>query len=33
MKDLTFAETSVKIMGALTPENFAQLDALAKELA
>lgn len=33
MKDLTFAETSVKIMGALTPANFAQLDALAKELA
>ena len=33
MKDLTFAETSVKIMGALTPANFAQLEALAKELA
>ena len=33
MKDLTFAETSVKIMGALTPASRAQLDALAKELA
>ncbi len=32
-KELTFAETAVKIMGALTPANYAQLDALAKELA
>ena len=32
-KDLTFAEPSVKILGALTNESRAQLDALAKELA
>jgi flavorubredoxin len=33
MKDLTFAETAVKITGALTDESRAQLDQLAKELA
>ncbi len=32
-KELTFAETAVKITGALTDESRAQLDALAKELA
>ncbi len=32
-KELTFAETSVKITGALTDESRAQLDALANELA
>ncbi len=32
-KNLTFAETPVKIMGALTPATFAQLDKLAQELA
>ncbi len=32
-KELTFAETAVKITGALTDGSRAQLDALAKELA
>lgn len=32
-KELTFAETPVKILGALTDESRAQLDALAAELA
>ena len=32
-KDITFAETSVKISSALSPESKAQLEALAAELA
>ena len=32
-KDLTFAQNNVKILSAMTPENEAQLEALAAELA
>ena len=32
-KNLTFCETSVKILSALSPESEAQIEALAKELA
>ena len=32
-KNLTFCDTTVKILSALSPESEAQIDALAKELA